>query len=417
MNFRITLVAAVSSALLGFARADDDENGTNVTTGAPTSAPTTPGSTSLAAGVGPGVSCLNVLDDSGINVGTKISLGPDTIKDTYYVTAVYDKPFCPAIVGDLRRLTITATTKSIKIQPATTRYYDEGTTVMVVSSNPTPPTPPGSTYTLTATVAGQTCLPVFNVEGFKGNDAIQIGTTAENSEIRYIVTVYQNSLCGKDLTFARRLGNDVAGSFQLDAGGLALSYAKNTQVKTVTVPSGGSTCFPGDATVDVYGRGATQMASLSVGDRVLVENGEFEPVLSFLHKVPGVAQALTLVHSQGTLQASENHIVFTSRGDMPVSALRPGDDLLMQSGPSPILAIGQGTTASGMYAPFTASGALVVDGVAVSNYGTPTSKSSLPHAAAHAAFFALRVYYYLDFAMVAKVLCSLAMVMMVPRKL
>jgi len=99
---------------------------------------------------------------------------------------------------------------------------------------------------------------------------------------------------------------------------------------------------------------------------------------------------------------------------MPVSALRPGDDLLMQSGPSPILAIGQGITASGMYAPFTASGALVVDGVAVSNYGTPTSKSSLPHAAAHAAFFSLRVYYYLDLAMVAKVLFSLAVVMMLP---
>jgi len=252
--------------------------------------------------------------------------------------------------------------------------------------------------------------------GFNKHNWIQLGTTAEKSEWRYVMEVYQNSLCGATITFARRLANEVAGSFKV-ANGLTLAYPKNTQVKTVIPNPGGSTCFPGDATVDVYGRGATSMASLSVGDRVLVENGEFEPVLSFLHKVPGVAQALTLVHSQGTLQASENHIVFTSRGDMPVSALRPGDDLLMQSGPSPILAIGQGTTASGMYAPFTASGALVVDGVAVSNYGTPTSKSSLPHAAAHAAFFALRVYYYLDLAMVAKVLCSLAMVMMVPRKL
>jgi len=319
-------------------------------------------------------------------------------------------------VGDSRRLVITATTKSIKITPATKKVYGEGTTVMVLTNNPTPPTPPGETYTFAATLAAATCVPVYNVEGFKKDTWIQLGTDPSLSELGYVMEVYQNSLCGATITFARRLANEVAGSFKV-ANGLTFAYPKMTQVKTVIPNPGGSTCFPGDATVDVYGRGATRMASLSVGDRVLVENGEFEPVLSFLHKVPGVAQALTLVHSQGTLQASENHIVFTSRGDMPVSALRPGDDLLMQSGPSPILAIGQGITASGMYAPFTASGALVVDGVAVSNYGTPTSKSSLPHAAAHAAFFALRVYYYLDLAMVAKVLCSLAMVMMLPRKL
>lgn len=164
----------------------------------------------------------------------------------------------------------------------------------------------------------------------------------------------------------------------------------------------------------VHGQGATHMSSLSVGDRVLVESGEFEPVLSFLHKVPGVAQALTVVHAQGIFRASENHIVFTSRGDMPVSALRPGDELLVQNGPSPILAMGQESTTAGMYAPFTSSGALVVDGVVASSYGTPSSGLSLPHGAAHAAFFALRVYHNLDLAIVAKALCSLAVVMVFP---
>merc|ERR1719436_2179639 len=128
------------------------------------------------------------------------------------------------------------------------------------------------------------------------------------------------------------------------------------------------------------------MASLSMGDRVLVGGGRFEPVLSFLHKVPGAARATTVVHAHGTFQASENHIVFTTKGDTPVSALRPGDELLGQSGPSPILAIREESTAAGMYAPLTASGALVVDGVIASNYATPSSRVSLPHAAAHAAF-------------------------------
>merc|ERR1712232_155724 len=126
----------------------------------------------------------------------------------------------------------------------------------------------------------------------------------------------------------------------------------------------------------------------------------FEPVLSFLHKVPenGLQQeSMTIVHAQGTFRASENHLVFVdSEGDKPVSSLRPGDQLLAGSVLSPILSIGREVTSAGMYAPFTASGAIVVDGVVASNYGAPSSGVSLPHAAAHAAFFGLRVYHYLD---------------------
>merc|ERR1712072_1553804 len=81
---------------------------------------------------------------------------------------------------------------------------------------------------------------------------------------------------------------------------------------------------------------------------------------------------------------------------MPVSALRPGDHLLVQGSSSPILSIGKEITTAGMYAPLTASAALVVDGVVASNYGAPSSGMSLPHGAAHAAFFALRVYHYFD---------------------
>merc|ERR1711959_279943 len=122
-----------------------------------------------------------------------------------------------------------------------------------------------------------------------------------------------------------------------------------------------------------------------------------EPVLGFLHKVSGLAQeSMTVAHAQGTFRASANHIVFTNRGDMPVSALRPGDQLLAENSASPILAVGQEITTAGMYAPLTSSGAIVVDGVIASNYGTPSSGMSLPHGAAHAAFFALRVYHYFD---------------------
>merc|ERR1712137_494232 len=110
-----------------------------------------------------------------------------------------------------------------------------------------------------------------------------------------------------------------------------------------------------------------------------------------------------------------NHVVFVvstdgAQGDIPVSAVRPGDQLLVRSDvqkesmvPSPILAVERETTATGMYAPFTSSGTLVVDGVVASNYGTPATRMWLPHGAAHAAFFALRAYHYLGLDMLSKI--------------
>merc|ERR1712100_792493 len=62
----------------------------------------------------------------------------------------------------------------------------------------------------------------------------------------------------------------------------------NTEIAVVNTDYG-PTCFPGDATVNVYGRGAMDIASLSVGDSVLVESVAdgltFAPVLGFLRKV------------------------------------------------------------------------------------------------------------------------------------
>jgi hypothetical protein len=157
--------------------------------------------------------------------------------------------------------------------------------------------------------------------------------------------------------------------------------------------------------VNVYGRGKTQMASLSVGDRVLAESGAFEPVLSFLHKLPTTTgqqhDSVSVAHAQGTFRASANHIVFVVseggvRSDKPVSALRPGDQLLVDGMHSLIVAVSLEITTAGMYAPLTSSGALVVDSVLASNYGTPSLGSSLPHAAAHAAFFVPRVFHKLE---------------------
>merc|ERR1712232_1353115 len=299
-----------------------------------------------------------------------------------------------------------------KTSLATTGLAAPGWTVVAAPANPVP----GVSFLPAAVAAGATCAQIYYTSGFYTGNLVQFGKAVDASskvETKTINGIYASTDCsGAEKTTSRRLGPKSMGSIRLDSA-LTNSYPADTVIAVVNTDYG-PTCFLGDATVNVYGRGTTDIASLSVGDSVLVESVAdgltFAPVLGFLHKVPGTIgmshESVTVVHSQGTFRASPNHLAFVLseggvRGDTPVSALRPGDQLLVQSAsgkgmPSLILSIGIENTAAGMYAPFTSSGSLVVDGVIASNYGAPSSGVSLPHGAAHAAFFALRVSSYLN---------------------
>jgi hypothetical protein len=178
--------------------------------------------------------------------------------------------------------------------------------------------------------------------------------------------------------------------------------AKINQLRTDT--AGAVECFPGDATVQVNGRGRTLLSSVHEGDNVLVQRdaGTFvsEPVLGFLHLVHGgpskTSLFLTVVHSKGEHRATGNHIVFVlGSANKAVDQLQVGDQLLATEGPSAVLAIRRDTGNSGMFAPVTHSGTLVVDGVLASSYATPGSRLRLPHSVAHSIFFPLRMYHRL----------------------
>merc|ERR1719379_2199429 len=187
-----------------------------------------------------------------------------------------------------------------------------------------------------------------------------------------------------------------------------------TTTTTMYVAPAGPVCFPGDAQVTVYNRGAAPVASLSADDKVLVQSVEgdlrFEPVLTFLHKVPqslGLShESLTVVHTHGSFRASRNHLTFVIsdggfRHDKTAGALQPGDMLLIMDSEaagvskSMVLSISSQMTTEGMYAPLTSSGTLLVDGVVASTYGTPELGKKFHHAASHASFFAVRAYHWL----------------------
>jgi len=175
-------------------------------------------------------------------------------------------------------------------------------------------------------------------------------------------------------------------------------------------------CFPGEATADVRDRGSVALKKLRTGDLVLVERQgrlNYEPVLSFLHvihEVAGVQQPfITVVHSQGEFRATENHIVFIvadanggSQVSKLVGRLEVGDELIIVDPSnqksvtsSPVSSVRRSAGMQGLYAPLTASGTIVVDGVVASNYASPSMHKDLGHDTAHAFLLPVRIYHML----------------------
>jgi hypothetical protein len=197
---------------------------------------------------------------------------------------------------------------------------------------------------------------------------------------------------------------------------------------------GDLSCFPGESVVLIEGSGSVPLAKVRIGDRVLVENAGrlvYEPVLTFLHAFrtgPGVdMEYLTITHSLGEFRASSTHLVFVQphrrdasdhafvqphRRDASglaskiVGNLEVGDRLLVAVGTSEhhlvesrVVSIRSSSGDSGMFAPLTDSGTIVVDQVVASNYASTSSGNNLTHRLAHAFLFPVRAYHHLGFSL------------------
>jgi len=157
-------------------------------------------------------------------------------------------------------------------------------------------------------------------------------------------------------------------------------------------------CFPADASVLVRGPERdrrTALRDLHPGDLVAVGDKltgsiTFTPVLTDLHSEEehsrGAVRYLMLSHSLGSLNLTSNHFVATKeRGLLPAGEVLVGDELLVQptldSAPdssghlvaSKVTAV-TSVIKSGMYAPLTWGGLLLVDGVLASSYIVPPEK-------------------------------------------
>ena len=139
-----------------------------------------------------------------------------------------------------------------------------------------------------------------------------------------------------------------------------------------------SACFPGSSHVSLPDGSTKSLADVRVGDHVLVSDGTYEPVLDFIHLQRDTQVPYLRITSQNmskALDISADHLIFLfEKGDEAVFAgeLRVGDrlNMVLSNGvivPDNIINI-ERVTLTGLYAPLTPSGKIVVDGVLTSNY-------------------------------------------------
>mmetsp|Transcript_20432 Transcript_20432/g.36522 ORF Transcript_20432/g.36522 Transcript_20432/m.36522 type:complete len:270 (+) Transcript_20432:3-812(+) len=186
-------------------------------------------------------------------------------------------------------------------------------------------------------------------------------------------------------------------------------------------------CFPATATVQESRRGTIKMADVRVGDELVSQGGSLSRVIAHLHDCPkAVALYLRIKHTAGELLVSPQHLVHVRRhlaprrteissaagsnagcsrrlGDSPNGApcarqwawlpaqdIRSGDELEDMHGTSVTVQAASRACLHGIYAPLTADGMLIVDGILCSCYAPPT-EWNVPHAACHVSMLPLRL--------------------------
>ena len=144
-------------------------------------------------------------------------------------------------------------------------------------------------------------------------------------------------------------------------------------VEVTQKPGTISLCFSGSSRVHVESNGWVTMAALQIGDRVLVNGNKYEPVYSFGHRDAEEYGEYLEIYSNSTsddpLHISRNHMILLG-GErwVPASAVRVGDSLSLSSGKGVVVTKIRNVTQQGMYAPFTASGSIVVNDIVASTF-------------------------------------------------
>ncbi|UJR24644.1 hypothetical protein I4U23_006018 [Adineta vaga] len=168
------------------------------------------------------------------------------------------------------------------------------------------------------------------------------------------------------------------------SSGVCMKYTCATTVRSVS-------CFSGSSQLTLHDGTHKSLAQIHIGDQVLVDQHHtFEPISSFIHsKQDGIFSFLaiqvksTKSNRTSTIHVSPNHLIFDYDSGKALFAgkFHIGDRLQFidenELVPAEIIDI-RLTKQEGYYAPLTASGKIVVDGIVASNYAT-VSNHELAH--------------------------------------
>lgn len=133
-----------------------------------------------------------------------------------------------------------------------------------------------------------------------------------------------------------------------------------------------ASCFSGASTVQIEGVGPTQLKDVAIGQKVLVGDNKYEPLYSFGHSEEGARVNLRQIKTANgsQLQISDDHMVFVEHGGaIPSALIKVGDKVMTAN--SVELTIVESidiVESRGIFAPFTPSGTIVVDGMLVSSF-------------------------------------------------
>lgn len=164
-----------------------------------------------------------------------------------------------------------------------------------------------------------------------------------------------------------------------------------------TVPSRFSGCFHGSSNV-ITKDGLKPLSEVHIGDEVLSTSDKnvatFNRVVAFLHTDPHHLTAFIHIHtsSNNSLLITKDHLIFKSDKAVKAEDINIGDFVLVTNDTRTFITAKvtsiRHVNMSGVYAPLTEAGTIVIDGVLNSCYAVINS-----HDIAHLAFLPLRLFY------------------------
>jgi Hint module len=150
---------------------------------------------------------------------------------------------------------------------------------------------------------------------------------------------------------------------------------KQVPVESITPtpePSPSIYCFSGKSKVLLQNVGWVMIHHINLGDRVLVRQGIYEEVYSFGHHNQNASGYFIQIYSKASkepIEISSHHLILLRENRwVPASAIRIGDTLTTGEGNQVVVNRIVHKVRSGLFAPFTKSGSIVVNNIVASNF-------------------------------------------------